>query len=144
LGATHVIDTRHDDVASHITDITGGGVDYVVETTGNGKMEHLAIDVLNPHGTIALLTGARGIDSLAEGRYFNELPEGTEPLKENCEVNQGCCDQIPALLGRATNSSSAADADVCGTPVRADQSGKTGALGADDRYQDERKYRVAV
>ena len=82
--------------------------------------------------------------SLAEGRYLNELPEGSEPLKENCEVNQGCCDQIPALLGRATNTSSAADADICETPVQAEQSGKTGALVADDRYQDERKYRVTV
>ena len=59
LGATHVIDNRHDDVASRITDITGSGVDYVVETTGNWKMHRLAIDVLNPHGTVALLTGAR-------------------------------------------------------------------------------------
>ena len=59
LGATHVINNGRDDVASHITDITGSGVDYVVETTGNWKMHRLAIDVLNPHGTVALLTGAR-------------------------------------------------------------------------------------
>ena len=68
LGATHVINNRHDDVASHITDITGSGVDYVVETTGNGKMHRLAVDVLNPHGIVALLTGASGTDSLPEGR----------------------------------------------------------------------------
>ena len=68
LGATHVIDNRHDEVASRITDITGSGVDYVVETTANPKMHRLAIDVLNPHGTAALLTGESGTDSLPEGR----------------------------------------------------------------------------
>jgi len=60
LGATHVIDNRRNKVASLITDITGGGVDYVVETTANQKMHGLAIDVLNPHGTVALLTGESG------------------------------------------------------------------------------------
>ena len=38
LGATHAIDNTHDDVASLITDITGNGVDYVVETTGDWKV----------------------------------------------------------------------------------------------------------
>ncbi|MGO9572071.1 MAG: zinc-binding dehydrogenase [Desulfomonilaceae bacterium] len=37
LGATHVIVNRHDDVTSRITDITGSGVHYVVETTGSGR-----------------------------------------------------------------------------------------------------------
>jgi len=76
LGATHVIDNHHDDVASRITDITGSGVDYVVETTGNWKMHRLAVDVLNPHGTVALLTGASGSDSLAEGRKTLGIIQG--------------------------------------------------------------------
>jgi aryl-alcohol dehydrogenase len=76
LGATHVIDNRHDDVPSHITGITGGGVDYVVETTGNPKMHRLAIGVLNPHGTVALLTGESGTDSLPEGRRTIGIIEG--------------------------------------------------------------------
>jgi aryl-alcohol dehydrogenase len=53
---------------THVTDITGSGVDYVVKTTGNWKMHRLSIDVLNPHGTVALLTGAGGTDALPEGR----------------------------------------------------------------------------
>jgi len=76
LGATHVIDNRHDNVASRITDITGSGVDYVVETTGDWKMYRLAIDVLNPHGTVALLTGAGGTDALPEGRRTVGIIQG--------------------------------------------------------------------
>jgi aryl-alcohol dehydrogenase len=76
LGATHAIDNRHQDVAARITDITGAGVDYVVETTGNSKMRQLAIEVLNPHGVVALLTGERGTDSLPEGRRTLGIIEG--------------------------------------------------------------------
>jgi len=76
LGATHVIDNRHDDVASRITEITGGGVDYVVETSGNWKMHRLAVEVLNPHGTVALLTGERGTNGLPEGRKTLGIIQG--------------------------------------------------------------------
>jgi len=76
LGATHTIDNCHDEVASRITEITGKGVDYVVETTGNPKMHRLAIDVLNPHGTVALLTGESGTDSLPEGRRTLGIIQG--------------------------------------------------------------------
>jgi aryl-alcohol dehydrogenase len=67
LGATHTIDNRRGKVASRIGEITGRGVDYVVETTANPKMHQLAIDVLNPNGIVALLTGETGMD-LSEGR----------------------------------------------------------------------------
>lgn len=76
LGATHVIDSRHKDVAARITDITGRGVDCVLEITGNRKMHQSAIRVLNPHGAVALLTGASGTDSLPEGRRTLEIIQG--------------------------------------------------------------------
>ncbi len=76
LGATRVFNNRQDDVASHITDITGSGVDYVVETSGDWKVHRLAIDVLDPHGTVALLTGAIGSDSLPEGRKTLGIIQG--------------------------------------------------------------------
>jgi aryl-alcohol dehydrogenase len=76
LGATRAIDDRRQDVAACITDITGRGVDYVVETTGNPKMHQLAIDVLNPHGVVALLTGEGGTDSLPEGRKTLGIIQG--------------------------------------------------------------------
>jgi aryl-alcohol dehydrogenase len=76
LGATHVIDNRSQDITARIADITGSGVDYVVETTGSAKMHQLAIDVLNPHGVVALLTGERGTDSLPEGRKTLGIIQG--------------------------------------------------------------------
>jgi aryl-alcohol dehydrogenase len=76
LGATHVIDNRFQDIAARISDITGHGIDYVVETTGNTEMHHLAIDVLNPHGVVALLTGETGTDRLPEGRKTLGIIQG--------------------------------------------------------------------
>ncbi|HXX36371.1 MAG TPA: zinc-binding dehydrogenase, partial [Thermodesulfobacteriota bacterium] len=76
LGATHTIDNRHRDVAERIADITGKGVDYVVETTGNPEMHQLAISVLNPHGVVALLTGEEGTDALPEGRRTLGIIQG--------------------------------------------------------------------
>ena len=76
LGATHVINNRQDDVASHVTDITGSGVAYVVETTGSWKMHRLAIEVLNSHGTLAPLTGATGTTSLKEGQKTLSIIQG--------------------------------------------------------------------
>jgi aryl-alcohol dehydrogenase len=76
LGATHVINNRHDDVASRISDITGGGVDYVLEITGNTSMLQLAIEVLNPQGTVALFTGGSGPDSLPDGKKAISIVEG--------------------------------------------------------------------
>jgi len=75
LGATHVIDNRNNKIASRIFDITGNGVDYVVETTALPKMHQLAIDVLNPHGIVALLTGEDGVD-LSEGRKTLGIIQG--------------------------------------------------------------------
>jgi aryl-alcohol dehydrogenase len=76
LGATHVIDNRREDIAARICGVTGSGVDYVVETTGNEKMHKLAMDVLNPHGVVALLTGESGTDSLPEGRKTLGIVQG--------------------------------------------------------------------
>jgi aryl-alcohol dehydrogenase len=76
LGATHVIDNRHEAIASRISAITGGGVDYVLEITGNPRMHQLATAMLNPRGTVALLTGARGTDSLPGGRKTLEIIQG--------------------------------------------------------------------
>ena len=76
LGLTHAINNRRQDVVDRIADITGRGVDYVVETTANPRMHQLAINVLNPHGVVALLTGETGTDSLPEGRKTLGIIEG--------------------------------------------------------------------
>ncbi len=76
LGASQTIDTRHNDIATRIAQITGKGVDYVVETTGSPKMHHLAVDVLNPYGAVALLTGETGRDDLPQGKRTIGIIEG--------------------------------------------------------------------
>jgi len=76
LGATHAIDTRRQDVAACIAGITGKGVDYVVETTGNPEMQQLAVNVLNPRGVVALLTGEESTDALPEGRRTLGIIQG--------------------------------------------------------------------
>lgn len=76
LGATHVVDNTHDDVASRITDITGTGVDYVVETTGDWKMQLLAVQALNPRGVVGLLAGGVVTNSLTERRRTIGIIQG--------------------------------------------------------------------
>lgn len=76
LGATHVVDNRHEEVASRITDITESGVNYVVETTGNWKMYRLAVEILKPHGTVAFIAGGSGARSLTEGRKALGIIQG--------------------------------------------------------------------
>ena len=76
LGATHVIDPRRKSLARAIRAITGKGVDYAVETTGLGAMLEAAIELLNPHGRAAYLTGAAGRDDLPEGRKVLSVIQG--------------------------------------------------------------------
>ena len=75
LGATHTINNRHGDLAQSLSDITGGGVDYVVETTGDAQIHNLAADLLNPRGKMALLTGGSGTD-LSGGRKVLSVIQG--------------------------------------------------------------------
>jgi aryl-alcohol dehydrogenase len=76
LGATHVIDNSHEDVASRITNITGGGVDFVLEITGSAEMYQNAVQVLNPGGTVALIANPSGAGSLPGGRKFLGIIQG--------------------------------------------------------------------
>jgi aryl-alcohol dehydrogenase len=76
VGATHVINNRHEDVASQITKIGGGGVDFVLEITGAPSMYQLAIDMLNPQGTAALIATPTRSTSLPEGRKTLGIIEG--------------------------------------------------------------------
>jgi len=75
LGAGHAIDNCREDVPATIAEITGRGVDYVVETTGKSEMHRLAIELLNPNGTVALLTGESG-RNLPGGRKTLGIIEG--------------------------------------------------------------------
>ena len=76
LGATHVIDNRREDVAARIRETTGSGVDYTMESTGDAKLYRLAVDVLNPKGTAAYLTGVSGPGYLSRGRRALGIIQG--------------------------------------------------------------------
>jgi aryl-alcohol dehydrogenase len=57
LGATQIINSRQEDIASVISSITGSGVDFILETSGNSTIYQIAVEVLNPHGTMANTAG---------------------------------------------------------------------------------------
>ena len=76
LGATHTIDSGGEDVATRIEAITGSGIDYSVEGTGNDEMFRLSMELLNRKGTAALLTGASGPGRLPGGRKALSVIQG--------------------------------------------------------------------
>jgi len=76
LGATHTINSRKDSVIERIKEITGGGIDYIVEDTGDQELYRFGIDLLNPNGTMAILTGGSGTDSLPGGRRVISVIQG--------------------------------------------------------------------
>jgi len=76
LGATHSLDNRDTNLAGRIAAITGRGVDYVVESTGDAELSRLALNLLNPQGRTALLTGASGPDKLPGGRKVLSVIQG--------------------------------------------------------------------
>jgi aryl-alcohol dehydrogenase len=89
LGATHVINSRREDVASTISSITGSGVDFILETSGNSTIYQIAVDVLNPRGTIACAAGP-----MVQGKLPGE--------KKSAQVTMGSSFPqkfIPQLIG---------------------------------------------
>jgi aryl-alcohol dehydrogenase len=59
LGATHVINGRNEDVVARIREITGGGVQFALDTTGNSVVFRQMIDSLGYHGHAAILGAAK-------------------------------------------------------------------------------------
>jgi aryl-alcohol dehydrogenase len=58
LGATHVVNSRHDDPVEAINDICGGPVDYTLECTGVISVVRQAADCVGMLGTCLLIGGA--------------------------------------------------------------------------------------
>jgi aryl-alcohol dehydrogenase len=55
LGATHVINGLKEDAVARIKEITGGGVDYAVDSTGNKAIFRTMVDSLGTRGHAALV-----------------------------------------------------------------------------------------
>jgi aryl-alcohol dehydrogenase len=64
LGATHAINSKQTNPVEAIRDITGGGVDYSLEASGDPKALHQAIEALGSLGTCGIV-GAQPLGSEA-------------------------------------------------------------------------------
>eukprot|EP01116_Phalansterium_solitarium_P021794 TRINITY_DN6939_c0_g1_i2.p1 TRINITY_DN6939_c0_g1~~TRINITY_DN6939_c0_g1_i2.p1 ORF type:complete len:398 (-),score=112.40 TRINITY_DN6939_c0_g1_i2:1017-2210(-) len=58
LGATHVVDASNENVVEAVRQITGGGLDFSIDTTGNVKVLTQAMESLPPTGVACLLGGS--------------------------------------------------------------------------------------
>ncbi len=76
LGATHTIDGRRKEIGTAIAAITGNGVDHALEITGNGEMYRLALKVVKPGGSVAMIAAPGGNETLPDGRKIVGIIQG--------------------------------------------------------------------
>jgi len=83
LGATHIIDGSRSNPLEEIKKITGEGVNYALECTGNPKIFRLAVESLHRTGTCGLIGGAPwgtevtfDMNSIMFGRKIRGILEG--------------------------------------------------------------------
>jgi aryl-alcohol dehydrogenase len=76
LGATHAVDNRKTEVTKAIRALTGGGIDHVVESTGDAALYRAGLDLLNPQGSMALLAGASSPGEWPDGRKVLDVIQG--------------------------------------------------------------------
>ncbi|MBM3113762.1 NAD(P)-dependent alcohol dehydrogenase [Pseudomonas arcuscaelestis] len=65
LGATHVINSRESDPVAVIRDITGGGVQFALESTGRPQVLRQAVEALGSRGALGVV-GAPPLGTTAE------------------------------------------------------------------------------
>jgi len=84
VGATHVVNAREQDPVKAVRKLSGGGVDYSIDTTARADVVRQAISVLRQHGTCAIVgLSAPGTelmcdinDLLAKGKTIRGVVEG--------------------------------------------------------------------
>ncbi len=80
MGATHTVTggAQGDggDLAARVLAIAPGGVDHTVESSGSALLFRLALDLLAPEGSAALLTGAAAPAGLPGGRTARAVIQG--------------------------------------------------------------------
>jgi aryl-alcohol dehydrogenase len=59
FGATETVNAQSSDVVSHIREITGGGANFTLDTTGSAAVIRQATDILAPRGVCAILGSAK-------------------------------------------------------------------------------------
>jgi aryl-alcohol dehydrogenase len=83
FGATHAIDPTKDNPVEAILEITQGGVEYIIDTTGLGRVIRQAVDALAVGGTCGLIGIASpdeevnlAIGPMLQGRSITGILEG--------------------------------------------------------------------
>jgi aryl-alcohol dehydrogenase len=84
LGATHAFDSRHADAAAGIQSLTGGGVQFALDTTGLMPVIRTAVESLAPRGTCGMLgasppgseIGLDAVHFMSGGRRLIGIVEG--------------------------------------------------------------------
>lgn len=90
LGATHIINSNNsENVVEKIKEITDGGTEYTIDTTGASPVVLQAIQSLQPRGELAVI----GVGSDFEMDLFEDLMAEGKIIKG---VNQG--DSIPKIF----------------------------------------------
>ncbi len=82
LGATHTINSKHEDVVAKIKEITNGGAHYGIDTTGVPVVVRQALQALRPLGVLAIVGFTPNMelnvheDLMAEGKTMVGVIEG--------------------------------------------------------------------
>lgn len=91
LGATHVINSGQENAVDRVREITGGGADFAMDSTGIGPLISQMVSALRPRGTAAIV-GASKPGSTAE----IDLIDFMQSCKRLIGVVEG--DSIPEVL----------------------------------------------
>jgi aryl-alcohol dehydrogenase len=91
LGATHAINGRETDAVAEIRRVTGGGVDYTLDTSGLPALIQQGVEALRQRGTAAIL-GASRPDAVIQ------IPANT--YMQSCKTLMGVVegDSVPDVL----------------------------------------------
>lgn len=91
LGATHTVNRKEvDDLAAEIIEITGGGADFAIDTSGNGNMIKNAIQCTIYHGTVLPISPSGIIEN------FDSGTDVLMQMRTIKGINQG--DSIPKVF----------------------------------------------
>lgn len=84
LGATHVLNSKSQDILSEVHKITGRGVSFAIDCTGDPSMIELLIECIHPFGTAGSIGDAsagvminiNALSFMVTGKTFVGLVEG--------------------------------------------------------------------
>jgi aryl-alcohol dehydrogenase len=96
LGATHIVDSGKEDPVEAVRRISGGGVDYTLDTSGKPSVLRQAIDALGIRGTC----GVVGAPPLGTEASFdiNSLMIPGRSIRGICEGDSVATEFIPQLI----------------------------------------------